>query len=259
MTRSASENARSAEGAQPVESAVNSPNATSSPPHTSAGRGIASLGARSNATATRTPHQTRIAATLRIADGELPPSTATTTTREAMSSRGANWNSWTRGRRGPRSWFAIGRVAAPVVVLALLTILPPAATAAPVRDPAVEQYVESVPGTGGGGSTPENGRPSGGGELPAAVQQQIQQQGGADADALKAVGSSPALGAPRHRRAAQADLPHGPDRGRSSLGAAASAAVSGDGNAGGWLIAAIAALTVALAGTALARRALARG
>jgi hypothetical protein len=174
-----------------------------------------------------------------------------------MRSRGANWKSGPSGGRGLRSLPAIGRVAAPVVALVLLMILPPAATAAPVRDPAVEQYVESVPGADGGDSTPGGGPRSGGG-LPSDVQRQIQQEGGADAAALKAVASSAALGAPKKGRAAAAHLPRGSEPSRSALGAVASAATSGDGNSGGWLIAGIAALTAALAATALARRSLTR-
>lgn len=90
------------------------------------------------------------------------------------------------------------------------------------------------------------------------MQHQIQQEGGADAAALEAVGSSPELGAPASRRHDAADLPHGSGQSRSALGAAASAAVSDDGSAGAWLLAGLAVLTAALAGTALARRALTR-
>jgi hypothetical protein len=144
-----------------------------------------------------------------------------------------------------------------VLALVLLTIVPPLAAAAPVQDPAVDQYVESVPGVGGGDRTPRDGGGRGGDGLPSGVQHRVQQDGGADAAALKAVGSSPELGAPRKSRAGAADLPHGSGHSQSALGAAASA-VSGDGNAGGWLLAGIAALTAALAATALARRSLTR-
>lgn len=127
-------------------------------------------------------------------------------------------------------------------------MLPPAAAVAQVKDPAVDQYVESVPGANG-----DTGAPKGGG-LPSDLQRQIESEGGADAAALEAVGSSPALGAPAPRRghAAAGDLPHGSDDSPSTLDALASATVSGDGNTGGWLLAGLAVLTVALAGTALA-------
>jgi hypothetical protein len=156
-------------------------------------------------------------------------------------------------RAGPVS--PLGRVAALVLALVLLTFVGPAGAAVPgtgASSPAVDQYVESVPGPGGTPRRP----PSGGGELPSDVSRQVQQEGGADTEALETVASSPALGAPRSetdarrrdRREAQA-----PQRHPSAFDAVASAAVS-DGGSGGWLIAGIALLTVALAGTALARR-----
>ena len=176
-----------------------------------------------------------------------------TTIREAMRRTGANGSSGPNGRREPRSLAAIGRVAAPVVALVLLTMLPPVAAAAPVKDPAVDQYVESVPAAdGGNGSDPR----SGSGGLPPRVARQIEQSGGRDAEALKAVGSSPALGAPskeRGGREARSATRAEPQGNPSALDAIASAA-GGDSNSGGWLLAGIALLTVALSATALARR-----
>jgi hypothetical protein len=137
----------------------------------------------------------------------------------------------------------------------LLTILPPAGTAAPSRDPAVNQYVESVPGAGGD-RAPNNEPRSGGEPLPSDVRSEIKRSGGEDTDALEAVASSPALGAPRADRGDR----DGPGAGRRSEGppstidAVASAAASGDGDAGGWLIGGLALLTAALAALGLARR-----
>ena len=119
-------------------------------------------------------------------------------------------------------------------------------------DPAVDQYVESVPTSGG------DPRKPGGGGLPPGVKRQLEREGGADAAALEAVASSGALGAPAsdgRRRASKADASDSGSNPRpSALEALTSAAVSDDGSAGGWLIAGLALLTVALAGTALARR-----
>jgi hypothetical protein len=92
------------------------------------------------------------------------------------------------------------------------------------------------------------------------VHRQLQREGGADAEALAAVASSPALGAPAdqggdgRRRSSKADVSDAESTPPSALGALGSAAVSDDGGAGGWLIVGLALLTVALAGTALARR-----
>jgi hypothetical protein len=141
------------------------------------------------------------------------------------------------------------------MVLVLLTILPPAGMAAPSRDPAVDQYVESVPGAGG--DRAPNSEPRSGGErLPSDVRSEIERSGGEDAEDLRAVASSPALGAPR----ADDDRNGDGDSGAASKGppstidAVTSAAASGDGDASGWLIAGLALLTAALAGTALLRR-----
>jgi hypothetical protein len=148
----------------------------------------------------------------------------------------------------------MGRVAAPVVALVLLTILPPAAAVAQVRDPAVDQYVESVPGAGGGTGTPNGGTGQDGAGLPPGVKRQIERSGGADAPALAAVASSPALGAPKQADSpkAGAKLRSGSESSPSALRSVASAA-GGDGNSSGWLLAGLALLTAALAGTAFAR------
>ena len=141
------------------------------------------------------------------------------------------------------------------MALVLLTILPPAGMAAPSNDPAVNQYVESVPGAGGD-RAPNSEPRSGGGTLPADVSREIERSGGEDAEALEAVASSPALGAPRADRGegGEAGSRAGSKGPPSTIGAATSAAASSDGDAGGWLIGGIVLLTVLLAGTALLRR-----
>jgi hypothetical protein len=178
-----------------------------------------------------------------------------------MSSRGAHRSSRTSGGRGPAPLFAIGRVAAPVVALVLLTILPSAATAAPVQDPAVEQYVESVPGARGDG--PDRTPSGSGGGLPAQVQRQVEREGGADAGALEAVASSAELGAPataakKRRHGQSAGLRRAGDPSPSAIDAVGSAALGEHGSSGGWVLLGIALLTAALAATALARRSLTR-
>jgi hypothetical protein len=141
-----------------------------------------------------------------------------------------------------------------VVALVLLTILPPVAAAAPVKEPAVDQYVESVPrADGGNDAAPRQDR-----ELPPSLEEQIQQTGGEDAAALEAVAESPALGAPAERRGggdreSKAAIRAQSRSEPSTLDAVASAA-SGDGNSGAWLLAALAVLTATLAGAAVARR-----
>ena len=142
----------------------------------SAARGTGARGASPNATAARTPHQTRMAATLRTSGGAPPPSRASTTTRDAMRGTRANRRNEPNGRRERRSLSA-ARVAAPVMALVLLTILPPAGMAAPSNDPAVDQYVESVPGAGG--DRAPNSEPRSGGErLPSDVSSEIERSGG---------------------------------------------------------------------------------
>jgi hypothetical protein len=176
-----------------------------------------------------------------------------------MSTTGASWTSGPSGARRPRPLSAVGRVAAPVVALVLLTILPPAVAVAQVRDPAVDQYVESVPGAGGGDGTSEGGSPRDGSGLPPRVQSRIESRGGDDAAALEAVGTSPALGAPKRapKNETRIGSPGGSKSTPSALDAIASAA-SGDGSSGGWLLAGLAVLTAALGGMALARRLLTR-
>jgi hypothetical protein len=153
----------------------------------------------------------------------------------------------------------MGRWAAPVVALVLLTILPPAATAAPVREPAVEQYVESVPGAGGDGRGED--QPGSGGGLPSDLKRQIERDGGADAQALETLASSRELGAPAtagRKRDDGAGLSGAAERSPSALDAVGSAALGGGGSSGGWVLAGIALLTAVVGGTALARRSLTR-
>jgi len=141
------------------------------------------------------------------------------------------------------------------MALVLLTILPPAGTAAPGRDPAVNQYVESVPGAGGD-RAPNTEPRSGGERLPSGVRAEIERSGGEDTEALEAVASSPALGAPKAERGADgaAGSRARSEGSPSTLGAVTSAAASGDGDASRWLLWGLVLLTAALAGTALARR-----
>jgi hypothetical protein len=140
------------------------------------------------------------------------------------------------------------------MALVLLTILPPAGAAAQGNDPAVGQYVESVPSTDGD-RAPNNEPRSGGGDLPSGVSREIQREGGEDAEALEAVGTSPALGAPekdgeRRDGAGSSDVSTSDP---SAVRAVASAA-GGDGGASGWLLGGLVLLTAVLAGTALARK-----
>jgi hypothetical protein len=163
----------------------------------------------------------------------------------------ASWIHGPSGRRKRRLPFGT-RVAVPVVALALLTILPPAGATAQSRDPAVDQYVESVPRSDGddpGGSEPR----SGGGDLPSGVAREVERAGGDDAAALAAVASSPALGAPKtHRRPAQGAET---ETDSSALEASIGAATHDDGGSLAWLIAGVIAVTAAIGGTAWRARA----
>jgi hypothetical protein len=159
-----------------------------------------------------------------------------------MSRIGAKRSTNPDGRGSRRSASASGR-AAVVVALLLLTILPPAAFG---EDPAVDQYVESVPGAGGD-------RPA----LPPDVRQELHSQGGADAAALADLVTSPRLGAPGDTapRADRAEVREPKAASSPSvLDAVTSAASGGDGGAGPWLLGGLALLSAALAGGALARR-----
>ena len=166
---------------------------------------------------------------------------------------------------------AARRMPLAVISLVVLMLTPPVAAAQSGTDPsnpALDQYVESVPSSHG--SHP--GPPSAGGQthpdaLPPAVRSQIQTQGGSDAKQLEAVGSSPALGAPpaashharhgdRAKPAATAPTRVKPeDKSPSLLSSVAKAATDGGGGDGaGLLIVGLVLLTAALGGTALARR-----
>jgi hypothetical protein len=163
-----------------------------------------------------------------------------------------------------------------VLALVLLTILPPAAFG---RDPAVDQYVESVPRAGG--DRPVESEPPSGSPAPQEeVRQQILDSGGEDAPALEAVTTSPALGAPeapqrgtgkapqrgtakarqrgtakaRQRGTAKTHSPRAAAPGTPSAFEAASSAASGDGSARGWLLGGLALLSLVLASAAIGRR-----
>ena len=138
------------------------------------------------------------------------------------------------------------------MALVLLTILPPAGATAQSKDPAVDQYVESVP-SAGGDRAPGSRAPSGSGDLPAGVRREIQRTGGDDAETLKAMASSPALGAPKNqRRPAQGA---GRSTAPSGLGAGIGAATNDDGDSLLWLLAGVIAVTAAIGATALRSRA----
>jgi hypothetical protein len=156
-----------------------------------------------------------------------------------------------------------------VIALVVLMLTPPVATAASGADPsnpALDQYVESVPSSDGNHPAP----PSDAGKtesLPPTVQSQIQSQGGSDQQQLEAVGGSPALGAPspsatRKDRAdgsgakkpAPGTLAKPEEKSPSLLSSVATAATESHGDTSGLLIGGLVLLTVAIGGTALARR-----
>jgi hypothetical protein len=168
-----------------------------------------------------------------------------------------------------------------VLALVVLMILPPAATAATGADPSnpsLDQYVESVPSSHGGG--PPTGRPSRG-HLSDSVRQEIVRRGGADAKQLEAVATSAAFGAPTstashgtsgasatggsgggtasgtsgHAGNGSGGTPS-PSGGQrpSGLDAITTAATSGDGSSVGVLAAGLLLIAAMAAGTAFARR-----
>jgi hypothetical protein len=159
---------------------------------------------------------------------------------------------------------AVRRMPLAVISLVVLMLTPPVATAASGADPsnpALDQYVESVPSSHGN----HPGPPSAGGQthpnaLPPSVQSQIQAQGGSDAKQLEAVGSSPALGAPATPARGQvggrqpATKARPEEKSPSLLTSVAKAATEGGGDSAGPLIAGLLLLTAALGGAALARR-----
>ena len=150
------------------------------------------------------------------------------------------------------------------MALLLLTFVAPAQASVPAAgasDPAVDQYVESVP-TAGGDPEPKkksqsDGEPSGG-QPPAGAQEEIEPGASADAEALEAVEQSPELGAPAverdtKRRDTSGSAERASEHRPSTVDAVSSAAVSGDGNPGGWILGAVAVLTAALGAAAFAR------
>jgi len=183
-------------------------------------------------------------------------------------------------RRGP-STAAVSRIPVAVLALVVLMILPPAATAATGADPSnpsLDQYVESVPSSHGGG--PPSGRPSRG-HLSDSVRQEIVRRGGADARQLEAVATSSAFGAPTSTAAQSSSSAGGTggsgagttgganggagngsrgapaasgDHRPSGLDAITSAATSGDGSSIGVLAAGLVLIAAMAGGTALARR-----
>lgn len=145
------------------------------------------------------------------------------------------------------------------MALLLLTFVAPAQASVPAAgasDPAVDQYVESVP-TAGGDPEPKTKSRSGG-EPPAGAQGEIEPGGDADVEALEAVEESPELGAPavergKKRRDTSDSAEPASEHRPSTVDAVSSAAVSGDGNPGGWILGAVALLTAALGAAAFAR------
>ena len=136
-------------------------------------------------------------------------------------------------------------------MVALLTVLP-AAVAVAAEPPAAHQYVESVPPASGdrGDDPNEPGAP-----LPADVQRQVQAQGGADAAALEAVATSPALGASKADEKTDNAAGTGSDvEGPSTARTAAAAPAEGDGTTLAILLAGVAVVSVVAAGFAVARR-----
>src|SRR3954465_3835709 len=116
-------------------------------------RGTRASGPSENAAPIKSPHQTSSAATLRTEGGEPPPFTASRTIRKAMRGPSVNRSRSGHLRRGP-STAAASRISVTVLALVVLMILPPAATAATGADPSnpsLDQYVESVPSSHGGG------------------------------------------------------------------------------------------------------------
>jgi len=162
---------------------------------------------------------------------------------------------------------AARRMPLAVISLVVLMLTPPVATAASGADPsnpALDQYVESVPSSHGN----HPGPPSGGSQtdpnaLPPSVRSHIQTHGGSDTQQLEAVGSSPALGAPpapaHHARRKHRDKPaptrvKPEEKSPSLLSSVAKAATDGGSDSANVLIVGLVLLTAALGGTALVRR-----
>jgi hypothetical protein len=134
----------------------------------------------------------------------------------------------------------------------LLTILPAGVAAA--EPPAAHQYLESVPPTAGDRGSDTAPNPTGT-QLADSIERRIEARGGEDADALKALASSGALGAPQSTGsdASPADRT-GDDDSPSGLGAAISAPTDGDAGAIGALLGGVLAVTAVAAATVAARR-----
>ncbi|HEX2088136.1 MAG TPA: hypothetical protein VHF89_20785, partial [Solirubrobacteraceae bacterium] len=87
----------------------------------------------------------------------------------------------------------------PFAVLLIVLLLVPASASAQVPgqapNPSIDQYVESVPTTKGSRYTRggDRERPA---ELPPGVERRLERRAGADAQALKDIATSRALGAP---------------------------------------------------------------
>jgi len=92
--------------------------------------------------------------------------------------------------------------------------------------------------------------------LPEDARQQVQAQGGADAEALEALATSPALGAPKaDEEKTDNAIEAGGDRKRPSpVGAAAAAPAEGDDTTMAILLASLGVLSAVAAGIALKRR-----
>lgn len=143
-------------------------------------------------------------------------------------------------------------------LIAVLLFPAPAAGSVPGESsdsPALNQYVEQVPTPRGDRAT--NGGP-GRGSLPPAAERKVDRQAGADAEALKGIATSEALGAPeragrnaRERKARERNAPSAGTGAPSALGAARDAA---GGTGVGLLAIALLAMAAVAVAVAVARR-----
>ena len=200
-----------------------------------------------------------MAATLRVVMGEAPPSNDSAIATVATAAVVA-WPSTRRGRAAERRSRGTGIV----VLMSLLALPAPAFAQGPgdlSPDPAVNQYVESVP-TAGGAKPSGAARSGGGSRLPEAVRQRVREQAGADADDLEAIATAPELGAPRERLEGGSSPGRAPAGGAAAppaaeegpVAAAVDAAVDGDGSTMPWLVAGLLATSALVGGAALVRR-----
>jgi hypothetical protein len=155
---------------------------------------------------------------------------------------------------------SVRRRVLPAVVVVLLALVSPAPAAAAPEDPAVDQYVERVPGPGGDARAERPARRS---QLPARVRRQLEREGAEDAEALEALAESPALGAPPAGRGAAPGRPDAreePGEPRteadrpSTLEAVASGPAPGDSGAIALLAVGMVAVAAAAIAAALRRR-----